>query len=327
MDSRARARVERGARRDAERGRGDMDADADRPAGQLRDRERVVDLGGRGVVDAEGLGLGEGQVGRGSGRRQVRECDAPGEVLREKSPEMIIVRRRQRPAALEEARRRRLEALAGLLEGLPFDALAVGIVEQPRLERRELGRQFPLHQLRDVEVAQLGLAALALDRGERRLQRLRGRGPVAAAALLVEIHRRAVELHEQRGRLDRLRRAPVVLARQPLEAEFLLPAALPEKIRVDVRGEPAGVLHEAREAAAVEAEQHRGSLHLRALAVRRLDLQRSVVVGQDGADLEAALLLVEDALGLQRTVLRMMTTLSNTRFTDQIQRAPWNSSG
>ena len=50
--------------------------------------------------------------------------------------------------------------------------------------------------------------------------------------------------------------------------------------------------------AAFEAQQHVGRLHLAALAVRRLDLQRGAVVGEDGADLEGAFLFVEDVHAL-----------------------------
>ena len=52
--------------------------------------------------------------------------------------------------------------------------------------------------------------------------------------------------------------------------------------------------HERREPAALETDEHVGGLHLGALAVRRLDLQRGVVVGEHGADLEVAFLFVEN---------------------------------
>ena len=87
-----------------------------------------------------------------------------------------------------------------------------------------------------------------------------------------------------------------VFAGQRLERELLLPAALPQEIRVHRLGELVRLVHEVGEAGAVEAEQHGGGLYLGALAVRRLDLQRGIVVGEHGADLEAAFLFVKDVL-------------------------------
>ena len=60
---------------------------------------------------------------------------------------------------------------------------------------------------RDPRGDLLAFALLALDRRERRLQRVRRRLAVASLALLVEIHRRRVQQHRHRRRLRGRRRA------------------------------------------------------------------------------------------------------------------------
>ena len=298
MDSRSRAAASSArAGRDAERGRGDMDADAQVPAGQRGHRERIVDLGGGDVVDAERLDLRQRQVLRHGGAPQVRERRAARKMLEQEAVEVVIVRRRQRAAALEELRGRRLQLLARLLQRLPFDALLVRPVEQLRRRAaRTPAAACPL-QAAPRTRALLRLASLALDRRERRLERLRRRRLVAALALLVEIHRRAVELA---AAAPPTRAAPARgrSIRGPASRTRTRPgrSTATENPRRSPRRACCASSMKCAEAGAVEAQQHGGGLDLGALAVRRLDLQRGIVVGEHGADLEAALLFVENVL-------------------------------
>jgi hypothetical protein len=50
----------------------------------------------------------------------------------------------------------------------------------------------------------------------------------------------------------------------------------------------------------LEAKQHRGRFDFRAFAVRGFDLQGSIVVGENRADLEGAFLFVKDVHGVRR---------------------------
>ena len=103
-----------------------------------------------------------------------------------------------------------------------------------------------------------------------------------------------MQLERHPGRLERGGRVPEILARQRVVREFLAAAALPQKIDVDPAGNALRFRHETRERRRLESQQHRGRLHLGALAMRRLDLERGVVVGEDGADLEVTLFFIEN---------------------------------
>ena len=69
-----------------------MDADAQLPAGQRSDRERIVDFGGGDVIDAESLDLGERQILRNGGRIQIGERRAAREMLEQEAIQVVIVR-------------------------------------------------------------------------------------------------------------------------------------------------------------------------------------------------------------------------------------------
>ena len=119
---------------------------------------------------------------------------------------MVVVRRRNRAAQGEQRHRALLRRLAGRGERLPLERVLVRLVEQ----HREPGPQRVGQAMRTELVGPrghlLGLALPALDRGERRGQRIGRRLAVAALAPLVEEHRRGGECHRHGGGLDGQRR-------------------------------------------------------------------------------------------------------------------------
>ena len=140
----------------------------------------------------------------------------------------------------------------------------------------------------------LGLARLALDRRERRAQRVRRRLPVAALALLVEVHRRRVQQQRDGRGLRGRRLAAVVLARELVEAELGVAARVPQERRVEFRRELLRLGQRVAGAGRGEAQQHVAGLDLQPLAGHRLDLQRRIVVGENGAGLQLAVVLEQD---------------------------------
>src|SRR5262249_54443526 len=153
------------------------------------------------------------------------------------------------------------------------------------------------------------LPALALDRGERRGECLLRRGLVAPFALLVKIHGRAMELDEEGSRLGGRRIAPEIFPRQRIEREFVLAAALPQEIHVDACRQLLRLAHEVGQPPAFEPDKYIRRLDLGALAVRSLDLQRSDIVGEHGADFEIAIFFVKDVL-----THRLRELVSETRL-------------
>src|SRR5262245_28202327 len=148
-------------------------------------------------------------------------------MLVEKALEMIVVRRRERPAPFEEVRGAELEITARFIERLPFDTRLVRTVKKLVNDRPERLRQLAFLELRYVSRALFSLPPFALDRRQGGFERLLRRRLVAALALLVEVHRRVVQLDEQRGRLGRRWSAAKIIARQRLERKFVLVGALP----------------------------------------------------------------------------------------------------
>jgi len=87
----ARDVVQRAVGRDGQPRRGDVDAQGDRAAAQALQRERVVDLGGGGVVDGEGHDGGQWQRLGDRRSRQRREARALGEVFEQEALPVELV--------------------------------------------------------------------------------------------------------------------------------------------------------------------------------------------------------------------------------------------
>ena len=112
----------------------------------------------------------------------------------------------------------------------------------------------------------LALAPLALDRRERRLERVGRRLAVAPLAALVEVHRRGRERDGDGRRLGRRGRAAVVLAREVGEAELVVRRHLPQEVRVELARERLRLGLQRGRRRVGEAQQHRRRLDLQALA-------------------------------------------------------------
>ena len=105
--------------------------------------------------------------------------------------------------------------------------------------------------------------------------------------------------------MRRRRLRAVIFARQLIEAEFTVADRFPQKIRVELAGEFVRVADRLRSARLGEAQQNIRRLDLEPLAGDGLDLQRLVVIGQDGAGLQLAVVLEENVHGKDlRTALQ-----------------------
>ena len=242
--------------------------------GELAHRERVVDFGRRRIVDRKRLHRRPRQFRRVGQRAPRRERGAARERIDDEAPEVVIVRRRDRAAGMQQLHGTRSRRIARGVERLPLERVLVGPVEEHVELRGERLRQPVLRELGDPLRDVARLALLALDRRQRRLQRVRRRLAVAAAALLVEVHRRARERQRDGRRFGRRRCRAVVLARELVEAEFVVRHDFPQEIRVELRHELVRARERFGGRRRGKAQQH----------VRRLDL---LPLARDGLDLTA----------------------------------------
>ena len=141
-----------------------------------------------------------------------------------------------------------------------------------------------------------GLALLALDRGQRRLEVFFRCGLIAALAALVEIHRCRMQLQRHGGNLGRRRLVTEIFLRHVLAAEFRIAAHFPEKVGLDDGGQLFRFGEQSVERRLV-AQHHRVCLDLAALAADGFDLQRGTDIGHDVPYLEAAVFFVEHVHG------------------------------
>ncbi len=111
------------------------------------------------------------------------------------------------------------------------------------------------------------------------------------------MHRRSVQQHRYGGRLRWRGYAAVIRPRQVVEAEFGFIADFPEEIRVEFAREPLCLRQHFTGARARKAQQYAARLDLQALAGRSLDLQRRIVIGEDDAGLQLAVVLEQDIHG------------------------------
>ena len=87
---------------------------------------------------------------------------------------------------------------------------------------------------------------------------------------------------------------PEIIAPQRLVLEFSLAANFPQESQIDIARDRLRRFEKSGECRFLELEQHIPRLNLGALAVQGFDLERSSVVGEDGADFEAAILFEEN---------------------------------
>ena len=159
-----------------------------------------------------------------------REAGALGEMLEQESLQMVIVRGRQRAAAMQQMRGGQMRRGAGGFQRLDFDRVAIRFVEQIWEMFGEFGGQFEACELFGVARLQRQLLALLLGPGQRGLEHIGRRGAIAAFALLVEIDRRAMQAYQDRGGFQRARRMAEILGGDLLGTELIRRAAFPQEI-------------------------------------------------------------------------------------------------
>ena len=91
--------------------------------------------------------------------------------------------------------------------------------------------------------------------------------------------------------------AAEVFAGELGKCELALAAHLPQEIRVELRSEGLRICKQCRGRGVGKAQQDVRGLDLEPLAGRGLDLQRGIVIGEDGAGLERAVVLEKDVHG------------------------------
>ncbi|MCY1360965.1 hypothetical protein D9M69_476150 [compost metagenome] len=287
-----------------------MDADAQLAVGQLRHRQRIVDLGGGDVVDRERLDLGQRQVGGRLGHVGIGKGGALGEALGE---ELGLVQRTRAGDAANghhQPHRRHAERGAGRIHGLVFQAVLVRLEQQlqhlvaerfRQRQRLELFFIFGLHQR---------LLALALERGQRGLELVLGRALVAATPLAAEVHRVAVQRHRKRRLLHRAGLGAVVFGGQLGKAELGLGGAFPEEVQVDLGHHVAGLADQLERRRLRKLQQHVARLDLGALAGRQLHLVSLALLVQHGAGADLAAFFEQQ---LHRSVLSEMRGTASGR--------------
>ena len=93
---------------------------------------------------------------------------------------------------------------------------------------------------------------------------------------------------QQRSRFDRTGLVAEVVVGKITKRKFAITRTLPEKVRFDTLGQSLGTAQQFARCRRRIAQENVARLDLGALARCRLDLQRSVVVGQDCARLKGA---------------------------------------
>ncbi len=287
-------------RPEAEARRGDVDADAQAAVRCHGQREGIVDFRGVGIVDGKSLHRRQRQVGRIDCRRasgETRAAPAVRKMLEEKASEVQLMAVGQGAAALQQAFRTLARGGAGSFQRLGFRPVAIRLVEQLGQLRRKFRRQAARLQFSGHALDGERLLTFLLLPGQRRLEDLRRGLAETPLALAVKVDRRGVQAQQHGSGLDGGRRMPGVFGGELGEAELLLAASLPEKLAVDLRRRGLGLRQQFARAGRAEAQQHVGGLQLDALAAGRVDLQGSVVVGNDGAGLEGTILFEEEVHG------------------------------
>src|SRR5581483_12468449 len=192
----------------------------------------------------------------------------PRKKLVQEAPKVILVRVLEQAAALEKPRRAEAGVKTGLLEGFRFCFISIRRVQQLVLQCGNLRGTFELRELRGP-LSDLRLqAALLLQPGERQFERLLGGCLESALAAPVEVHGRAMQLHQDAGRLYGVRFAADVITSQALKIEFTPARAFPQELHVERFGKPLGLGQELASRRLLETQEHVPGLDLAAAAVR-----------------------------------------------------------
>jgi len=203
---------------------------------------------------------------------------------------------------MHQAQRRGVQRFGRSGERFPFDAVFVRAVQQFLGQRREGFRPLTCRQLSLPDRHLFGFALFALKACLGGFQIVFGGGFVAAFALAVKIHWRAVQA-DRCGRLLGWRgfRAEI-FSGDGVKAKLILTAAFPQKINIDVFGFGLRCFKEFFQPDALEAQQHVGGLDLAALAARIFDHQAGCLLFLDACNLETAIFFVKNIHELPRRV-------------------------
>ena len=290
--ARAADRVNRAARQHRQAGRGNVNAQRDDAGAQALNRQRIVDLGGAGVVDGKRANVNQWQLVLDGRRLQFRKARAFRKVLEQEALPVELVGRGDGAGFLQQIKRRGVGGARGIDHGLVFGAVLVRL-EQDLVElvanwRRTLAAPEFVGPGGDLRRDLLFL----LDGGERLLQDFGRRFLEPALAGAAEIMRRVVQA-EQRGGLL-LRRGGLggvsaeILARQFGKAEFLVAGEFPGQVQVDFFNQALAGGDEFGGRGFFELQQRIGCLDLDALARVEFDLQRTIGFRQNPAGQELA---------------------------------------
>jgi hypothetical protein len=167
--------VQRRPRRDAQRRRRDVDADLPAESGQRLHREGIVNFGRRRVVDRESAHVGSSQTSRRQRRCRGRKSGAMREVVDQEALQVIIVRRAESAAFLQQLRRRQAGFAARRFQRLGLAAVAVGLVEQLHDDRCEnSGGSVPAFSSPTMRTMLKCQLALLFEAGQSSLENVGG---------------------------------------------------------------------------------------------------------------------------------------------------------
>ena len=270
---------------------------------QRRDGKGIVDFRGLRIINAEGTHAGH--LKRIQRQRRIRTARLRGlgiftkacalrKILEQKTIQMIVMQRSQRATMRQQLHRRQPADRAGILESLGFQTVAIRLVEQlaqhgPQLFRQPTSLQLGAH----VFDGQCLLAFFLLP-GQRGLQDLWRRLAKTPAPLAMKINRRLMQTQQNRHSLHGIRRMADVFTSHVLESKLTLGADFPKKLDVDFSRQRLGTRQQLRSRRCRETQQYMSAFDLAATARGQLNLQRSIVVGQNDARLEGARLLKQD---------------------------------
>jgi len=153
-------------------------------------------------------------------------------VLEQEFLQVVILRGRQRAAAMQQMRGGQMRCGAGGFQRLYFQGVAIRLVEQILEVFVEYGGQFKTRELIGVARLQRQLLALLLGTGQRGFQHVGRRVAIASLALFVEIDRRAVQPHQNGSRFQCAWRMAEILGGDLLCTEFIRRTAFPQKIHL-----------------------------------------------------------------------------------------------
>ena len=199
--ARATERIERAAGQHGQPRRGNMDAQRDAAAAQSLHRQRIVNLGGGGVVDGKRPDIGQRQLVLDLRRLQGRETRALGKVLKQKALPVKLVGRGNRPGALQQIERCQVRGARGFHHGLVFSAVFVGLEKNFVKLFAHRRRALALAQFTGPGADLRGQLLFLFDGVERQLQNLGRRLLEAALAGAPEIVRCVVQAEQRRGLL------------------------------------------------------------------------------------------------------------------------------